>query len=313
MSACLSELGAQREKLRRVGLPTSRTQDDLRRAAAAGPSTSGELGEVLSRAFQRKFARSGDAPSPSTPRTARRSALRVPTAPEWSPLALSASRSSAGGSTLSVSQSVPGDLSALASARLRSPLRPSHRLDSSHDHDASVTLLGPSARTAAAGVPNATSFDYALAHDEAGASRHRPPPNAPTSAGMSPSLSSASLPSAPPEMAAPARARVSASASGSGSSPRDKLPGLELGRSRPVTPARRRARKERERASAEKARMLVEHDDEDEEMVEKDEEDGDGVVRVDFGSGSEDECEGMEELVGCGERRPDPASVFGRA
>ncbi|KPV77920.1 uncharacterized protein RHOBADRAFT_50448 [Rhodotorula graminis WP1] len=308
MSACLSELGAKRDKLRKVGLPSSRTQDDLRRAASGGTSTSGELGDVLSRAFQRKFANTAGAPSPTTPRVASGSALRVATAPEWSPLVLSASRSSAGDSTLSASQSVPGDLSALALPRSRSLRRPERDFGTSSIHASSSgpALHGPAAVRAA---DRPSGSDLALDHDDPAASRPRP--HVPTSTGMSPSLSSASLPSAPPEPAAPAaastRAGGPASMSTSGS-PRDKLPGLEFGRSRPVTPARRRAREQRERASAEKAQVLV--DAEDDEMLE---EDGDGVVRVDFGSGSEDECEGMEELVGCGERRADPTRVFGRA
>ncbi|GAA5906367.1 hypothetical protein JCM8208_003531 [Rhodotorula glutinis] len=303
MSACLSELAAKRDKLRKVGLPSSRTQDDLHRSAVGGPSTSGELGEVLSRAFQRKFARTGGAPSPATPRTASGSALRVPTAPEWSPLALPASRSSFGGGTLSASQSVPGDLSALARSRSRSPLRPPHDLDTSPAH---YSTSGPVPHARSATRPSGSNL--APVHDDRATSRPHLPPDAPTSIGMSPSLSSASLPSAPPEPAAPAAARARAWASASGS-PRDKLPGLELGRNRPVTPARRRAREERERASAEKARLLDEGG-EDDEMLEVH---GDGVVRVDFGSGSEGECEGMEELVGCGERRADPSRVFGRA
>ncbi|GAA5856283.1 hypothetical protein JCM9279_006368 [Rhodotorula babjevae] len=306
-----SELGAQRDKLRKVGLPTSRTQDDLRRSAAAASPTSGELSEVLSRALQRKLARLGDTRSPAAPRTASGSGLRLSTAPDWAPLALSASRSSGGGSTLSASQSVPGGLTALARSRSRSPLRPARRLGLSYDQDASAPSPVPHAVAAAPAAAETIGLDHAPAQDEVRASRPRPRPDEPTSAGMSPSLSSASLPSAPPEPAAPASARSAAPASGSSGSPRDKLPGLELGRSRPVTPARRRSRAERERASEEKARVLVEGEGEDEQMLEA--EAGDGVVRVDFGSDSEGECDGMEELVGCGERRADPARVFGRA
>lgn len=309
MSACLSELGAKRDKLRKVGLPRTRTQDELRRTSGAGSSTNGELKEVLSRAFQRKFARANGAPSPATPRVASGSSLRLPTAPEWSPLPLAPPRAEASG--LSASQSVPGDLSALA--RSRAPLR---HLPAAQPSSNCAQLPPPrTSSLAAPGVCTETTvFGLALSTDEPRVVPSRPAPLAPVTAGMSPSLGHSSLPSAPPEPLSPpepaAPAETAPWARAGRSSPRDKLPGLGIGRSRPVTPARRRAQQQqqqRERESAEKAHALDAEDRTEHEDA------GDGVVRVDFGSDDDVECEGMEELVGCGERRADPARVFGRA
>ncbi|BGP12153.1 hypothetical protein JCM10213_004718 [Rhodosporidiobolus nylandii] len=255
MGAFLEELGGGRGRLRKVGLPEER-----RREKEKGKG--GELGEVLQRAFARKFANTA---SPSTPRLASsRSTLDI-RKPEWTSPRPSRSPG------LSSSRSHPADLSSLAGG-ISPEVPPVPPLPPQPVFTATATAHPPP-RTTSLAVPSTetTVFGEALSTDLPAVSAPAPV------AGMSPSTSLDSLAgmtSAPPdpepdspeqqqeqEQAAGERLSRARRRSGDGS----PLPGLDLGRTRPTTPARGKARRTPSSSSGGKKRSAAQETESEEE------------------------------------------------
>ncbi|GAA6033687.1 hypothetical protein JCM8097_004382 [Rhodosporidiobolus ruineniae] len=246
MGAFLEELGGRRGKLRKVGLPEMRKREGGKGGELEDVLLSDRLQPPAERAFARKFAHTA---SPSTPRLASsRSNLDFRTLdrdvkkPEWT-----SPRPSASTSGLTHSVSHPVGLAELAAVPPQPVFHPSSS-SSSRPPPRSSSLAVPSTET--------TVFGTALSTDLPAPSLPAP---VPVSASISPSLSTdslAALTSAPPELpmssvaagaATPARpATPDEAASQRLSSARRRsgdgspLPGLEMGRRRPMTPGRAR-------------------------------------------------------------------------
>lgn len=353
MGAFLSELSGKRGKLRKVGLPKEKTREDLRSAGGDGQG----LNEVLDRAFKRKFARANGAPSPITPHVlpSSRSFANLPSSsaarppvPDWSPLP---NRSLRPMGMLTASQSVPGDLASLAQSRqpARSPLRPlpeqpvfqrdgplpprSSSLAATQESTV-TTVFGVAISTEQAVQPGASTSSTTSSASQATVSH----------AMISPCLSSSSLPSAPPELSPPQAQPAQQSAKPvkvaqdsplathrrPSLSPGEKLPGLELGRDRPITPGRRRAKTTKQAPSpAEQGADCSVSAQRATSSPKSARKSGttasprrsprkaheDSFVKVKFGTDDEgsdfDELHG--ELMGQGTRSPNPKKVFGRA
>ncbi|GAA5827992.1 hypothetical protein JCM11251_005681 [Rhodosporidiobolus azoricus] len=260
MGAFLEELDGKRGRLRKVGLPVQRKSEEKKESGG------GELGEVLQRAFARKF--SGTA-SPSTPHlpTSRSSfnlSSRTGDAknPDWtSPRA----------SRMGHSQSHPAALASLAAVDEVPPVPPLPAqpifVPSTSTRAASTYASKLPPRSSSLVSTSTTIYGEAVSNDIPASSA--PAPVFATamvaSSSISPSASLDSLAgmtSAPPESlpsqpvapqtpraaqepdeakekAASARLSSARRRSGDGS----PLPGLEVGRARPVTPGRAKAKR----------------------------------------------------------------------
>ncbi|GAA5918146.1 hypothetical protein JCM6882_007289 [Rhodosporidiobolus microsporus] len=290
MGAFLEELGGKRGKLRKVGLPELRKKEEKR--------DGGELGDVLHRAFARKF--SGTA-SPSTPHlpTSRSTFTLSSQAPlknpDWSSPHPSSSR-------LVQSHSHPAGLSSLStSAEADVPPVPPLPAQpvfvpaaSSRSASAYSSKLPP--RSSSLVSTSTTIYGQALSTDDPAASAPAPvAEGAALSSSISPSASMDSLagmtsappetfPSLPPstpgqrapeeavadeedrEKAASERLSRARRRSGDGS----PLPGLDVGRARPVTPGRAKAKRlslQESGGSGGQKRSRREGDEEEEDEV----------------------------------------------
>ncbi|GAA5877131.1 hypothetical protein JCM8547_008967 [Rhodosporidiobolus lusitaniae] len=291
MGAFLEELGGKRGRLRKVGMPDlERRKREKRERDGEG----GELGEVLQRAFARKF--SGTA-SPSTPGKhlpTSRSTFNLSSHashlknPDWSSPRPSSAR-------LPSSRSQPTGLSSLvrstsASSKLHippvPPLPPQPFFTSSGAH--------PPPRSSSLVSTETTVFGTAVTTDEVTVAAGPATVSSSTLTSISPSASTdslAALTSAPPEVSTSAVAppqgvtfpssrlpatpvgstsstnkeeKVDPSASASASERLSRarrrsgdgspLPGLDLGRARPVTPGR--AKKARKTMSSDAAKVV---------------------------------------------------------
>ncbi|GAA5993780.1 hypothetical protein JCM5350_000237 [Sporobolomyces pararoseus] len=194
MDAFLGELREKRGKLRKVGLPSKERKSSSKKGE-------GELTEVLQKAFARKFAKTNGLTSPSFDTSIQSSKstnnLQVP---QWS----------ASASTLSSSRSHPTQLSSLShslSSDRFDTLPPQPIFHSSSSSSATATTSRPPRSTSLA-CTETTVFGQAVSIDEPpqssgnrsrSASRSHELYLAASTATLSPSFSTTSLPSVPPE------------------------------------------------------------------------------------------------------------------
>lgn len=269
MTTLMSEVGDQRRKLRKVGLPKERTQEELRRErAASGTSRSSGSGKVLQRSLKRKahgdsdptwsvtaFTKTTDlrphSVSPDSAITCARSSVVESSTLNTLPTALTTSRSASGDSTgLS-------DGAATATQSCDDLGRgPSNGPISSTSHS-----LEKSSKDA----DDVDDADYAWAKDAGGADTVSPDPHRPQTAADNrpdPRLRAARVsitqppsPASPCSPTAPKRAMSSPIKQEDSTAVRrrrlrpalraDPLPGLEFGYSRPLTPGRRQKKQHR--------------------------------------------------------------------
>ncbi|GAA6008144.1 hypothetical protein JCM10207_007044 [Rhodosporidiobolus poonsookiae] len=307
MGAFFEELGGKRGKLRKVGLPEERRKERERERR----EKSGELGDVLHRAFQRKFA--GVPASPSTPHlpTSRSTFNLGARNPEWT-----SPRPTATSTGISHSRSHPAGLSSFTKDGSIPPVpplppQPVFTSTSTPSASASTSAAPLPPRSSSLASTETTVFGRALTTDAPASSGPAPLPSpalgpasftstsispstsidslagmtsAPPEAFFAPSSASASFPSIPastpakPDAAATPDADAGADASDRLSRARRRsgdgspLPGLELGRARPVTPGRQKARRASGSASGSATKRIHNAEGAQEEQEEEEEE-----------------------------------------
>ncbi|GAA5956286.1 hypothetical protein JCM3765_005618 [Sporobolomyces pararoseus] len=345
MDAFLGELGEKRGKLRKVGLPTKERQSSKK-------GGEGELTEVLQKAFARKFAKTNGLASPSfdTPIQSSKSTNNLQL-PQWS----------ASAPTLSASRSHPTQLSSLSLTSEPIDTLPPQPIFHSSSSSSTLTSTTRLPRTTSLACTETTVFGHAVSIDEpsqSSGSRSRAASHshelylAASATTISPSLSTTSLPSVPPEElearsslsrsprrdtlpsvpassnTTPAR-KFSEGGEGSeieGGDPNssasqrlsaarkrtslERLPGLDAGTKRPVTPGRSRSKSKRKSSAGSSPLVVVKTEEEDEEAFE---------VRRGGGERSAQgspRCRFPDEedvLHGEGTRSPQPQKPFGKA
>ncbi|GAA5981107.1 hypothetical protein JCM10908_003988 [Rhodotorula pacifica] len=272
MTKFMSEVGDKRQKLRRFGLPKEKTQEELRRERVSAREGTGN--ESLQRALKRKqYQRSNGPPAPMTPYTSTASvqhtsssavSINQPTSPAASTYDPTQFLQVPKGGFASAT-SAPGNLAQLGGGGSHNSLSPRARGGKADEPMSPMSITGNDASHETAQdeedeaevvipmvgdadvreVDNAgpEQMDKALHSADEAAHPHRPSakrphrsmtqPSSPVSFGQSAKGAALTRPlSSPPKRDSAMSKRQS----------NDKLPGLDLGRSRPLTPSRQKSK-----------------------------------------------------------------------